>query len=131
MNKQQIFDTVVKHLATQKVASVTNRNIIMDDEVITVSVCAYRGLNGTKCAVGCLIKDEDYSLFMETVPVNRLVNDNKLPAYLLRHVDFLRSLQLAHDTAQDRQDISFMLKEIAKMHDLDDATVELITQWIR
>lgn len=46
---QEIYDKVKKHLLEQNVRSMWNS-----------SECAYRGQNGTKCAAGCLIKDEYY-----------------------------------------------------------------------
>lgn len=51
MNIQEIFDTVSVHLLTQNEKS---------QESSFYSSCLYRGPNGTKCAVGCLIKDEFY-----------------------------------------------------------------------
>jgi hypothetical protein len=125
MNKQEIFDTVVKHLANQQVAS--RKNALQDGNLMMV--CAYRGDNGTKCAVGCLIKDEDYHTSMEAIPVDRLASEDSLPVYLLEHVALLEALQLAHDTAWDRRDITAMLKDTASLYQLDDSSVDLITQW--
>ena len=48
MNIQEIFDTVSVHLLTQNEKS---------QESDFYRSCLYRGPNGTKCAVGCLIKD--------------------------------------------------------------------------
>lgn len=53
MEAQQIFETVSKHLFHQGVQSTSQIG------------CAYRGDNGTSCAVGCLIPDEGYSPGME------------------------------------------------------------------
>lgn len=55
MNNQEIFDTVAHHLLTQGEQSLGG----------TVDGCAYRGDDGRKCAVGCLIPDELYSPHME------------------------------------------------------------------
>lgn len=49
MNKQEIFDKVVSHLRAQKKQALGSNYI-----------CAYRGVDGTKCAAGCLITDEVY-----------------------------------------------------------------------
>lgn len=51
---QDVFNQVVNHLLTQKEKSV-NPKII----------CMYRGLNGFKCAAGCLIADDEYTPEME------------------------------------------------------------------
>ena len=41
--------------------------------------CAYRGADGTMCAVGCLIKDEHYSTVVEGAAVVSQWRDDKLP----------------------------------------------------
>jgi hypothetical protein len=50
---QRAFDTIVKHLASMKKPSM--RCDSDGDEM-----CAYRGANGAKCAVGVLIPDRNY-----------------------------------------------------------------------
>lgn len=53
MNNQEIYNTVRDHLLAQgKPATIKG-------------VCAYRGDDGLKCAVGCLIPDELYSRDLE------------------------------------------------------------------
>ncbi len=64
-------------------------------------VCAYRGDNGTKCAVGFLIPDEKYHLNMEG-DINALVTKYD-PGPLLADavdtdIDFLEALQAIHDS---------------------------------
>lgn len=49
MNAQEIFDKVVNHLRKQG-----HRSLSEDGR------CLYRGSNGDKCAIGCIISDEDY-----------------------------------------------------------------------
>ena len=49
---QEVFDVVAKHLLTQNAKS-------MDDP--WDEMCAYRGENGRRCAVGALIPDDLYS----------------------------------------------------------------------
>lgn len=60
MNKQEIFEKVCRHLATQNARSVGDSGD-----------CAYRGENGTMCAVGCLISDECYNESLEGYTVCR------------------------------------------------------------
>jgi hypothetical protein len=50
---QEIFDRVAIHLIFQGTRSTNAEG------------CAYRGLGGAMCAVGCLIRDEHYSKTLE------------------------------------------------------------------
>jgi hypothetical protein len=52
---QDIFDKVVAHLREQKVTA-------YDEER---GACQYRMANGLKCAVGCLLLDEEYDPRMD------------------------------------------------------------------
>lgn len=54
--RQRWFDTVTRHLLSQKEKSLFKEE---DDS------CAYRGLDGKKCAIGCLIPDSKYEPSME------------------------------------------------------------------
>ncbi len=60
MNDQDIFDTVSKHLLTQGKKSVMNPTGEAGD-----ADCAYRGVGGLKCAIGCLIPDDRYHAGLE------------------------------------------------------------------
>lgn len=53
-SKQKLFDIVKSHLLTQ-----------MKKSVGKDGKPAYRGLNGLKCAIGCLIPDSKYNKIME------------------------------------------------------------------
>lgn len=94
MTLQEIFDTVVAHLRKQGKAA------------IRVGPggpgCAYRGDDGTMCAVGCLIKDEFYHEKLEGHPiaahfvmiaVRRSIGDLPVGGLTL-----LSNLQDIHDT---------------------------------
>lgn len=72
MNAQEVFDQVVSHLRKQNAKS---RGFI-DDE----GTCLYRATNGFSCAVGCLIKDEEYSSDMEGYDLKALYKSGLLPA---------------------------------------------------
>lgn len=54
MTPQEIFDKVATHLLTQR-----ERAFGIDGE------CCYRGVGGTKCAIGALIPDELYDKKLE------------------------------------------------------------------
>ena len=64
MNLQETFDTVYIHLLTQNEKSMAPFPFPNTVEVGALT-CSYRGKNGTKCAVGCLIKDEFYNSSFE------------------------------------------------------------------
>lgn len=51
---QQVFDQVKEHMLKQN-----NRSVDINGH------CAYRGLNGLKCAAGCLISDDEYTQYFE------------------------------------------------------------------
>lgn len=89
MTRQELFDKVVTHLLKQ--------NEVSGDE----EGCLYRGLGGLKCAVGCLIPDDAYSVDMENLRVSDLVNGNLLRQDLrlvfIEHLDLLDELQQIHD----------------------------------
>lgn len=82
MTAQEVFDTVAKHLLAQGArASADNGE------------CLYRGPNGTKCAVGCLLADEEYNSDMEGNSVWGI----ELPERLKVHAGLLSDLQALHD----------------------------------
>lgn len=95
MNKQEIFDTVVNHLRKQGERSVEG----------DFGTCMYRLLkNGKmlKCAVGCLIDDDEYDPSMEKRTILSIFKpDSGLRIPKLRklagHAGFLRRLQHIHD----------------------------------
>lgn len=84
MTNQETFDRVAEHLLKQDAKSLRH------------GACAYRGDAGLKCAVGCLISDEDYEYGIEGCGVwsTRLLewcHRNGYSAALLSH------LQQVHD----------------------------------
>lgn len=102
LSKQQIFNRVSKHLLKQ------GRRSILPPTSPRVG-CAYRGVDGTKCAVGCLIADRDYSPDFEGKSILRveLANTSVILAKLrkalakagvLNSLPLLVDLQDLHDT---------------------------------
>jgi len=59
---QDVFDTCAVHLLTQKHRAMQGAS------------CAYRGNRGQKCAVGCLIADNEYQSAMENKTAAKLIN---------------------------------------------------------
>lgn len=93
MTPQEVFDTVTKHLLKQNSVSLSEDG----------SGCAYRGLDGLKCAVGCLITDEEYRSDMENQAVATVLNFasrngiTSLSNRLDEHIIILNRLQIIHD----------------------------------
>ena len=85
MTAQEVFDKIVAHLRAQAAKSVQGFS------------CKYRGPNGTKCAVGCLIPDEQYRPEMEGIMVDDLISRGWLPEYLIPHQKLLCDMQRVHD----------------------------------
>lgn len=90
LTAQQIFDTVATHLLKQGKRA-TNLH----------GTCVYRGEGGTKCAVGCLIADEEYNPKMEGCSVSVLWREGWLPERLKEHFHLLVDLQGTHDLDMD------------------------------
>lgn len=92
MNKQEIFDKVVSHLRLQGKKSLIGEG---------TTGCAYRGHDGTMCAVGCLISDEQYRPTMERANLASLREKCMLPDHLsnlsLDSFQLLAKLQFIHD----------------------------------
>lgn len=94
---QETFDTVVNHLRQQGKRAV---------DPTLGGTCLYRAPDGSKCAVGILIKDEEYFPSMELLGTVRhlLKNDFVLPPLRKRlgeHLSLLIALQDIHDGARD------------------------------
>lgn len=86
MTNKEAFNTVKDHLLKQQERSTEG------------GACAYRGNNDLKCAIGCLIKDEEYRPNMEGNTVGELWEKGLLPASI-NEVDMyvLNCLQTIHD----------------------------------
>lgn len=88
VTQQETFDTVVAHLRGQNKKAVDS----------ATGECRYRASEGLKCAVGCLIPDEEYNSTLESCSIGSLCHENRLPPSLRQH-DFslLADLQVIHD----------------------------------
>jgi hypothetical protein len=114
MTPQEIFDKVATHLLTQN-----KRSIGFDG---SVKCCRYRALDGSRCAVGCLIPDNEYSETMEGARVRKLTG--VLDRLELRaHVDLLAHLQATHDSYEPCQ-WRDNLRLVAIKHGLNTSVVE-------
>lgn len=89
MKAQEIFDTVATHLMKQKERAFNH----------SLNMCAYRGSNNTKCAIGCLIPDEMYTQKMEANTVSELFAKflNVADHIGGEHLSLCSDLQKIHD----------------------------------
>lgn len=101
-NIQEIFNTVVTHLLTQRaVSGVPNTEAEEGDPKFS---CLYRHPDGLTCAVGCLIKDEFYEKRFEGL---RATADNILDALSDSGVD------------TSSKDVRSLLLDLQGVHDND------------
>lgn len=114
---QQEFNIIVAHLYKQgKPAKKEN-----DD-------CAYRGLNGTSCAVGCRIPDEAYvpemdSTYDQSFEGIMTLFSERLPKEFEEYPNLYALLQAVHDKTATDEDDKFDLDSLNVR--LGDAAEEL------
>lgn len=98
MNRQEIFNRIATHLITQNARAIAGKDVMGEPK------CAYRGADGTKCAVGCLIADEAYRPELEgknceaSIVVDALAKSG-IPVSF-EDGEFLREIQRIHDFAE-------------------------------
>lgn len=131
MSKQEIFDKVSAHLLKQNTKSRLPAEYFSATTAASMSVasaCAYRGVNGTMCAAGCLIKDEFYTKALEGHSVNDqsvqtaltssgVDNDGAWKGMISFNMTFIRELQLVHDSYEPHEWHDH-LEILAKCHSL-------------
>ena len=118
---QETFEIVAKHLITQGKVSLGPTGIN----------CAYRGDNGTKCAVGCLIPDEKYSSSLEGFSIQKYkyatfdgaINITALMQELGYDLKLLKSLQGVHDN-NPCSDWSDALRSVASRFGLNTRVLD-------
>lgn len=109
--KQETLDLVAKHLLQQNAQSMHPEK----------PICAYRGCNGMKCAIGVLIPDELCTEDLEGLDAShpRIVN-------LLRdqghNVALCADLQLAHDSCQPSQWPQALIT-VAEVHNVSPTVI--------
>lgn len=95
MNKQEIFDKVVRHLYAQGKPAMNGAN------------CRYRSNDGLSCAVGCLIPDSCYDPGME----NQTVSMEKVQKVLRA------SGILTGSNSDEEQATTYLLGDLQFAHD--------------
>lgn len=95
-SKVEILDFVASKLIEQNAKSELKDYYGDEDSDVAEQICAYRGDSGTKCAIGHLLTDEEYTPEMEGSTIHGallgrfLRNDSAM-------LDFLEELQNIHD----------------------------------
>jgi len=133
LTAQEIFTYVLLFLRKQEIASITPGE----------TTCAYRGENGSMCAVGCLISDDEYEVCFEGNTFNDLLDYDDFPLSvvkrLAKHASLLAELQHVHDNYMpwaDRPGLSLdkyiepstweqKMKHIAKAYNLEYKELEM------
>lgn len=93
-------------------------------------VCAYRGHDGLKCAVGHCIDDETAKVWdnleFDTSIDSILIRDAKTFSdyFTSEQIEFLKALQMAHDTIYTPTCLEDEMQEIADKYDLVYTPVE-------
>lgn len=109
---QEIFNKVITHLRKQGKPAAEG------------PYCRYRTEDGLKCAVGCLLPDEEYDSKYEGHIVGGLITilpESKTRDLFKRNVDLLDDLQCLHDNANRENfvaDINDRAQRIAAEHGL-------------
>jgi hypothetical protein len=117
-SNQEVFDVVAKHLLIQ------NAKSMIKNMYLTDLMCAYRGKNGAKCAVGILIPDELYAPDMEGTtidgPVIRMALKKVVSSEV--HYNLIEALQNVHDKSCP-DDWKMNLENVAVTYNLDPMVV--------
>ena len=108
--EQEVFDQVARHLLTQNKASLD----------MLGNSCQYRGIDGLKCAAGCLISDDEYQPDMERTYWGELVNSNLAPK---EHEEIIAMLQDIHDDWPPSRWL-FALKDLAAERNLNTSVLD-------
>ena len=116
--KQEIFDTIIRHLDAQGRRSIS-----------AGGKCAYLAPNGDRCAIGCLIPREHYRPEMENKNLHGLLTRDLIAISGEVPRTFFREMQDAHDQLADWKwwsDLRDVLQFIAQRHDLDTAVLDTL-----
>lgn len=103
ITNQDAFTKMVRHLREQN-----------EKSLLVGGGCAYRGQNGLKCAIGCLILYDEYNVSMERTPVKELY----VQALHGLNFDMLESMQGLHDFREPKE-WEKAFNEVAKLYTLE------------
>lgn len=107
MTNQEIFDKALNGILKQGVPS-----------MMSSGVCKYRGPNGTMCAVGLLLTDDEALAMDDVMGAIDDLPVELVPERLLPHMDLLSAIQCAHDYASSRtpfvEEYKVRMRDVAK-----------------
>ena len=133
LSVQEIFTKVATHLLTQNVQSIGinlrlpkyNEDTMLGDN----KICYYRSNEGLKCAIGCLIDDDAYDIWLEGCTINdsAVVKALQQSGIAIKRCGtmytMLDHLQNVHDNHEPK-DWEIHLKAIARYYSLAMPTIE-------
>lgn len=98
LTEQEFFDTAALHLLKQG----TRATFPLDDSTDLTQrlTCAYRAPDGTKCAIGCFITNEQYDPKMEDNSAAAVQNEYRLPQFTnlkMTYDSIVEKMQSLHD----------------------------------
>src|SRR5690554_5370121 len=104
MTNQEIFDQTIRHLIAQ------------GRPALGPSDCAYRSVDGLKCAAGYWIKDEHYDPELEDKTLSNPVVYGALldSGFPEESLPLLHTLQVLHDSSPN-WDSAFSFKDVASL----------------
>lgn len=105
MTDEEVYQKIRTHLLDQ-------RKLSTDD----TGSCRYRNEDGTKCAVGCLISEEHYGVYLEGVGVD----DITAPGFDRRLLRILIKLQYIHDCVPVSSWSGYLPSSFQQFKDLHD-----------
>lgn len=110
MTKQEIFDTVARHLAAQGYRATDSQGH-----------CKYRTPLGDKCAAGCVIPDNMYAPHMEGTSVRAWHN-----FFGITNIELCVNLQNVHDNESywTPENMLKALRRVASLYALDPAILD-------
>jgi len=121
---QELYDTIATHLLMQNARSEDPDTAVVSSDPYESDIppaCLYRGPNGLRCAVGCVIPDEEYNRGLEGCGIADLLRLKRFSFELRhefkRHLTLLNDLQNMHDVA-DIERWPERLQHIALRHNL-------------
>lgn len=98
LTRQQILNTVAEHFFKQGIRGYDSN----------LGQCRYRGDNNTRCAIGCLMTDEEYTAAgggrlegLNIIDVAELQPRPVFKNFSVHDTTFLEELQLLHDNADN------------------------------
>jgi len=121
MNHQEQFDTICIHLAKQEKQAMDNLNN-----------CEYLTKNGLKCAIGCLLTEDELKIWTTSNTNSVEMNIKKFgnpKNFKSKDADLLIEMQTAHDFSTQIETLIHKLIKIAYNFKLNNKKVYLIKKW--